>query len=43
VQGLDDLTLHQRFGAFIEAVRPSETTPTQPAGEIRAPAVEWAR
>jgi hypothetical protein len=43
VQGVDEVTLHQRFGAFLDAVRPSEAAPTQPPGEIRAPAVEWVR
>ncbi|HEX2816053.1 MAG TPA: hypothetical protein VHN39_06650, partial [Phenylobacterium sp.] len=42
-QGLDDATLHARFGGFLGAVRPGEDAPTQPAGEIRAPEVEWLR
>jgi hypothetical protein len=42
-QGLDDAALHKRFGAFLDAVKPSQPTPTQPPGEIRAPAVEWAQ
>jgi hypothetical protein len=42
-QGLDDATLHRRFGAFLDAVQPSKPAPTQPPGEIRAPAVEWVR
>jgi hypothetical protein len=43
VQGLDENALYQRFGAFLGAVRPSEAEPTQKAGEVRAPAVEWPR
>jgi hypothetical protein len=43
VQGLDDRALHARFGAFLDAVRPAEASPTQPPGEVRAPAVEWQR
>jgi hypothetical protein len=42
-QGLDDPALHARFGAFLNAVRPSEAAPTQPPGEVSAPAVEWQR
>jgi hypothetical protein len=43
-QGLDDATLHRRFGAFLAAVKPSsKLDPTQPPGEICAPAVEWVR
>jgi len=43
-QGLDDTTLHARFGAFLGAIKPENPTgPTQQAGEIRAPAAEWAR
>jgi hypothetical protein len=40
-QGLDDAALHARFGAFVTAVKPSDALPTQPPGEIRAPAVGW--
>jgi hypothetical protein len=40
-QGLDDAALHARFGAFVAAVKPADAVPTQPPGEIRAPAVEW--
>jgi hypothetical protein len=43
VQGLDDNVLFQRFGAFLDAVKPSETGPTQEPGEVRAPVVEWSR
>jgi hypothetical protein len=43
VQGLDDQTLHRRFGAFLGAVRPSDTVPTQEPGEVRSPPVEWSR
>ncbi len=42
-QGLGDAALHARFGAFLAAVRPDEPTPTQPPGEVFAPAAEWAR
>ena len=42
-QGLSDTQLHARFGAFLAAVSPGEASPTQPPGEVRAPAVEWAR
>jgi hypothetical protein len=43
-QGLDDATLYERFGAFLAAVKPSsKLDPTQPPGEICAPAVEWVR
>lgn len=43
-QGLDDTALHARFGAFLGAVKPDDPAePTQQAGEIRAPAAEWAR
>lgn len=42
-QGLDDAELHARFGRFLAAVKPGEAEPTQPAGEVRSPAVEWAR
>lgn len=41
-QGLSDDALHARFGAFLAAVRPAEAAPTQPPGQVRAPAVEWA-
>ncbi len=40
-QGLDDAALHSRFGAFLAAVRPGEATPTQAAGEMASPRVEW--
>jgi hypothetical protein len=43
VQGLDDRALHQRFGAFLDAVKPLEPSPTQQPGEVRAPVVEWQR
>ena len=43
VQGLDDHVLHQRFGAFLGAVKPSEASPTQQPGQVRAPEAEWAR
>ena len=34
----------ERFGAFLQAIQPSsEGTFTQPPGEVRAPAAEWAR
>jgi hypothetical protein len=42
-QGLDDVALYARFGTFLDVVRPSKTTPTQPPGEVRTPAAEWAR
>ena len=43
-QGLGDAELHARFGAFLGAVKPGDAlAPTQQAGEIRAPAAEWAR
>ncbi|MEP6564470.1 MAG: hypothetical protein ABJB10_04985 [Mesorhizobium sp.] len=43
-QGLNDAALHARFGAFLGAVKPDDTAVlTQQAGEIRAPATEWAR
>ena len=43
-QGLDDTALHARFGAFLSAIKPDDPAePTQQAGEIRAPAAEWAR
>ena len=43
-QGLDDDALHTRFGAFLDAVKPGALAePTHAPGEIRAPAVEWAR
>jgi hypothetical protein len=35
--------LHARFGAFLAAVQPAAASPTQPPGEVRAPAVEWAQ
>jgi hypothetical protein len=41
-QGLDDVALHARFGAFLGAIKPGEASPMQP-GEIRAPAAEWTR
>jgi hypothetical protein len=42
-QGLSDAKLHARFGAFLAAVQPAAASPTQPPGEVRAPAVEWAQ
>jgi len=42
-QGLSDAELHNRFGAFLAAVKPGGASPTQPPGEVRAPDVEWAR
>ena len=43
VQGLDDHALHRQFGAFLDAVKPSEASPTQQPGQVRAPDAEWPR
>lgn len=40
-QGLDDATLHARFGGFLAAVAPSAATPSQPPGTIAGPHAEW--
>ena len=42
-QGLGDAELHDRFGAFFDAVQPNSPTPTQGAGEVQAPRMEWVR
>lgn len=42
-QGRSDAELYEHFGAFLKAVKPADTSPTQPPGEIRAPKVEWAK
>jgi len=42
-QGLDDQALHDRFGAFLDAVRLQDAAPSLAAGECHAPHVEWAR
>lgn len=41
-QGLDDGALHARFGAFLAAVEPAASQPTQSAGEVRSDRAEWA-
>ncbi len=42
-QGLDDDALHARFGAFLEAVKPTASSPALTPGECHAPTVEWTR
>lgn len=38
-QGVDDATLHARFGAFLGATQPESATPALVAGEVTAPIV----
>lgn len=40
-QGLDDATLHARFGTFLAATNPAAASPALIPGTIAAPHVEW--
>lgn len=42
-QGLPDQALHDRFGAFLSAVRPQDAEPRLAAGDCHAPHVTWTR
>jgi hypothetical protein len=42
-QGLSDAALFKRFGAFLDAVRPTEAAPAQAPGTIRSPDAGWRR
>ena len=42
-QGLEAAALHAEFGAFLAAVKPGDATPTQAAGEMSSPRLEWSR